>query len=151
MRSRISVGLLWLLVLASSAAHVWQWRESRRIEAEALARFNRERDSSNEYHAHYMTAEAFAKLEQAELQATVKSLKNATATSPLLQALAEDFRGKSEGYMIDIARKFAGTPDEAFGRERALWHAARLEACGLLPPDMTAQFYVDGTFKAAKK
>lgn len=139
------------MVLVSSAVHVWQWRESRRIEAEAHARFTQERDRSNEFHAHYMTAEAFSKLEQSELQAKVKSLKDATASSPLLQALAEDFRSKSEGYMIEIAKKFAGTPDEAFGRERALWHAARLEACGLLPPDMTAQFYVEGTFKAAKK
>lgn len=42
-------------------------------------------------------------------------------------------------------------PDDAFGRERALWHAKRLEACGLLPNGWKAQDEVDGVFKAQLK
>jgi hypothetical protein len=149
--SRISFAFLWLLILASGAAHVLQWRDSRRIEAEALTRFTEERDRSNRFHAHYMTQEAFAERERTELQATVKSLNGTSFDSPLLKALAEDFRHKTEGYMVDIADKCVGTPQEAFGRESALWHATRLEACGLLPSGITAQAYVDGTFRAARK
>ena len=139
-----------MLVCASIVLNVWQLRESRRIESMTLARLTQERDRSDEFHAQYMNSEALVKREQSELKIAVESLKGASASGPLIDALAEDFRSKSDGYIIDIAKKFSGTPEDAFGRERALWHATRLDACGLLPDDVTAQLYVDAMFKAAK-
>lgn len=97
-----------------------------------------------------MESEALARREQSELKSAIESLRGSAPAGPLLDALAEDFRGVSEGYIVEIAKQFSGTPEESFGRKRALWHATRLEKCGLLPFG-PPEDYVDAYFKAAKK
>ena len=150
MKSGQSNGILWMLVCGSIALNVWQLRESRRFESEALGRFTQERERSDEFQVQFMESEALARREQSELKSVIESLKGSSASGPLIAALAEDFRSKSEGYIVDIAKQFSGTPEESFGRKRALWHATRLEKCGLLPDGFSPQDYVDALFKAAK-
>jgi hypothetical protein len=151
MKAGQKIGILWVLGFASIALNVWQLRESRRLESEILGRFTHERERNDELHAQHLQSESLAKREQSELKTEVESLKGSSASGPLINALADDFRDKSQGYIVEIAKKYSGTPEESFGRESALWHAARLEKCGLLPNGFTPQIYVDSMFKAAKK
>ena len=152
MNSRIYHGLLWILILASGAAHDWQWKMVRQMDTAASKRFTNEQYRSNEFRSLSFREIEIAKRERAELRALVETNKSpASNDSPLLTALGEDFREKSESYIMHIAERDAGTPNEAFGKERAMWHAERLEACGLSFPGMTAKQLVDEHFKAALK
>ncbi len=141
-----------MLIIASGAAHVWQWRESHRKDALLLERFMEEQRNNKAFHVDLVIAQELAKQERAELLAVVETLKASTTQgSRLLKELGEDFELKSENYIMDIAKREAGTPNEAYGKEVAMWHAQRLEACGLSSFGMTAKQLVEGHFKIARE
>lgn len=53
--------------------------------------------------------------------------------------------------IVELTEKYAGTSNEAFGKERALYHAKKLEAVGALGPFKAAQDYVDTSFKVMRE
>lgn len=57
---------------------------------------------------------------------------------------------EAEQAIVDLAMQFAGTKDEEFGRERALFHAKKIQAAGGAG-FATPEAHVETFFKAARE